>query len=142
MRRDLLDEVANQVVLPQQRWEIARLLRVQSELRAEQARARSGVVTAELETVLGPQEEALRVSERALGERVARLEEYAARVRIADAALRARDALGRNEKYVELLAMTDDVEGVRGLSAGAAELAALLTESVREAVVAGRALRG
>ncbi|MFC4529277.1 hypothetical protein [Sphaerisporangium dianthi] len=135
-----LDSVANDVVLPRRLWEIARRLRTQSELRAEQARATRGVVTPELHAVLSPQRAALRRSVDEVTGQVAALEAYARRVQAADAALHAQDLLRSNDKYRDLLAHTDDVEGLGVLASRADGVGAVLANSVREAVAAGRTL--
>ncbi|GAA4067937.1 hypothetical protein [Nonomuraea soli] len=136
----LLDSLANEFVLPQQIWEIARLVRTQAELEAEQRQARRGVVTEELEAVLGPQQEALQRSIDSVAERVRAMEGYARKVEEADAALRARDALRNNDKYLALLAQTDDADGLAALRLQAASAADVLAASVKEAVEAGRTL--
>ncbi|NJP92770.1 hypothetical protein HCN51_25490 [Nonomuraea sp. FMUSA5-5] len=140
MRRRLLDGLANEVLLPRQIWEIATLLRLQTSLHEEQERAMRGVVTPELMAVLEPQQEALRRSVASVTARVERLERYARRVQEADAALRAREALDNNDKYRDLLARTDDAEGLRDLEARGAALEETLAESVRVAIDAGRTL--
>ncbi|MEV5559036.1 hypothetical protein AB0L44_35700 [Nonomuraea wenchangensis] len=140
MRRHLLDVVANEVLLPRQVWEIARLLRVQHELQHEQDAARHGLVTDELRAVLDPQQEALDRSLAAVTARVEGLERYARRVQEADAALRAREALDNNHKYRALLAATDDTEGMAALTAHGDALEETLARSVREAIEAGQTL--
>ncbi|GAA4915990.1 hypothetical protein HD597_010857 [Nonomuraea thailandensis] len=135
-RRGLLDAVANDVVLPERLWEIARLVRIHADLRAEQAQALTEVITPELTAVLEPQREALRRSVAAVTERVWELEVYASRVRSADSALRASELQQSNDKYLDLLAQTGDTEGVRALTAQADAL----TATLREAVAAGRTL--
>ncbi|MET8140945.1 hypothetical protein ABZU32_11610 [Sphaerisporangium sp. NPDC005288] len=135
-----LDPVANDVVLPRRLWEIARVLRTQSELRAEHARATGGVLTPELRAVLEPQLAALRRSAGEVTGQVAALEAYARRVQAADAALHAEDLLRSNDKYRDLLAHTDDLEGLRDLASRAHGVGAVLASSVREAVAAGRTL--
>jgi len=140
MHRRLLDGLANEVLLPQQVWEIARLLRTQTDLQEEQNRARQGLVTPELLAVLEPQQEALNRSVAAVTARVEGLERYARRVREADAALRAREALDNNHKYRALLAHTDDAEGMRALTAHGDALEETLARSVREAIEAGQTL--
>ncbi|MCG5212043.1 hypothetical protein [Streptosporangium sp. KLBMP 9127] len=139
-RLRMLDGVANDRLLPQQIWEIARLLRMQSELAVEQAQAVREMVTPELTAVLEPQKAVLRRSVEAVSERVAALEGYALRVRAADAALRAREALDNNEKYRELLAHADDAAELRQLAAHGEALEQALASSVREAIEAGRTL--
>jgi hypothetical protein len=140
MRRRLLDGLSNDVLLPRQIWEIALLLRVQTHLHEEQRQARQGVVTPELLAVLEPQQEALRRSIDSVTARVEGLERYAHRVQEADAALRARTALGNNEKYRALLAHTDDAEGMRELAAHGDALEETLARSVRQAIEAGQTL--
>ncbi|GAA1019023.1 hypothetical protein Aple_056150 [Acrocarpospora pleiomorpha] len=139
-RAGLLDAVANDVVLPQQIWEIARLLRMQSHLQYEQHRAREGVVTAELSAVLEPQQAALQRSVDSVTSRVEGLERYAYRVQEADAALRAREALRNNDKYLALLAHTDDTEGLAQLTSQADVLERTVASSIQEAVEAGQTL--
>ncbi|WP_188188111.1 hypothetical protein [Nonomuraea sp. SYSU D8015] len=140
MHRRLLDGLANEVLLPRQVWEIAKLLRMQAQLQEEQDRARQGVVTPELLAVLEPQQKALDRSVAAVTARVEGLERYARRVQEADAALRAREALDNNDKYRELLAQTDDAEGMRALAAHGDALEETLAKSVREAIEAGQTL--
>lgn len=139
-RQHLLDDVANDLVLPQQLWEIARILRAQTHLRQEQRKARQGVVTPELRAVLEPQQAALERSIAAVTARVSGLERYAYRVQEADAALRAREALANNDKYRDLLAQTDDEQGMRELNAQSKALETTLARSVRDAVEAGQTL--
>lgn len=139
-RLGLLDGVANDQLLPQQLWEIARLLGTQSSLQQEQDAARQGVVTPELEAVLKPQQAALERSVGTVTDRVRGLERYARRVQEADAALRAREALANNGKYQALLAHTDDAAGMRELAAHSDALEATLAKSVREAIEAGQTL--
>lgn len=127
-RLGLLDAVANHVVLPDRLWEIARLARVHTELRAEQQQALAEVMTPELAAVLDAQREALAHSVAAVTERVRELEEYAGRVREADAALRARDLRQSNDRYRDLLAHTSDTEGLTRLI----DQADVLTRTLRE----------
>ncbi|WP_344494354.1 hypothetical protein [Nonomuraea monospora] len=135
-RLGLLDAIANDVVLPERLWEIAHLVRVHTDLRAEQALALTEVITPELTAVLEPQQDALRRSVAAVTERVWELEAYASRVRSADSALRASELQESNGKYLELLARTGDEESVRALTAEADAL----TRTLREAVAAGQTL--
>ncbi|MEV4173933.1 hypothetical protein [Nonomuraea sp. NPDC049709] len=135
-RRGLLDVIANDIVLPERLWDVARLVRVQADLRAEQAEAMEEVMTPELAAVLEPQREALSRSVAAVTERVWELESYAARVRAADAALRASDLQKSNDRYVDLLAQTGDTDGLRALTAQAD----ILTRILREAITAGQTL--
>ncbi|MFC5835795.1 hypothetical protein [Nonomuraea insulae] len=135
-RLGLLDGIANDVVLPRRLWDVARLVRIQADLRAEQAEARAEVMTPELAAVLEPQQEALRRSVAAVTERVWELEMYAGRVRSADSALRASELQRSNDKYLDLLAQTGDTEGLRALT----DQADALTASLREAIAAGQTL--
>ncbi|RBQ15289.1 hypothetical protein DP939_36200 [Spongiactinospora rosea] len=139
-RMGLLDDVANDVVLPRRLTGILEVLWDQAALRAEQADAMREAMTPELRAVLGPQREALARSVRAVTRQVEDLEEYARRVQNADSALRAHDLLDSNQKYLDLLARTEDAEGVRDLTAQAADLEAALAQSLRDAVSAGRTL--
>lgn len=140
-RMRLLDDIANDIILPREVWEIAHLLLTQSLLAKRQQEARSAVVaTAEFEAVLAPQEAALRRSIEGTMQRIAILEEYARRVQEADAALLAQEMLGDNEQYRNLLARTDDVEGIRQLTYQAAAASEVLAKSVREAIEVGQRL--
>jgi hypothetical protein len=140
-RLRLLDDVANDVILPRETWEIARLLLTQTLLTQRQLEALRGVVlTTELKAVLAPQEAALSRSVRATMQRVKVVEGYARRVQEADAALRAQEMLGDNERYRALLAQTDDVEGMRYLTQQSLAASEVLAKSVREAVEAGQTL--
>lgn len=139
-RLRLLDDVGNDLILPQQLWEIARILRAQTHLQQEQRHATQGVVTPELRAVLEPQQAALERSIAAVTSRVGGLERYAHRVQEADAALRAREALANNDKYRELLAQTDDTQGLDELTAQSDALEITLARSVRDALEAGQSL--
>ncbi|HEX4814911.1 MAG TPA: hypothetical protein VFV66_19390 [Nonomuraea sp.] len=114
-RLGLLDPVANDVVLRERLWQLARLLRTHTDLRAEQSEALTETMTPELAAVLAAHRKALACSVAAVEERVFELEEYAHRVRAADAALRARDLRQSDARYRDLLAWTDDAEGLAGL---------------------------
>ncbi|GGK69825.1 hypothetical protein Ppa06_36920 [Planomonospora parontospora subsp. parontospora] len=140
-RQGFLDSVANDVLFPQQLWEISRLLRFQSILRAEQAAATRGVVlTPELLAVLAPQQQALQHSVAMVTQRIMELEAYARRVQEADAALRAHEQLQNNDKYRYLLAHTDDRMGMQNLMQQAAAVESTLTQSVQSAIAAGQTL--
>ncbi|MFC4060944.1 hypothetical protein ACFOWE_21790 [Planomonospora corallina] len=140
-RQGFLDSVANDVLFPQQLWEISRLLRFQTLLRAEQAAATHGViVTPELAAVLAPQRQALQHSVSVVTRRVAELEVYARRVQEADAALRAHEQLQNNDKYRYLLAHTDDRMGMQSLLGQATAMESTLTRSVQNAIAAGQTL--
>ncbi|MCG5215412.1 hypothetical protein [Streptosporangium sp. KLBMP 9127] len=139
-RLGMLDGIADDVVLPHRLWDIARLLRIQVALRAEQAAALTGVVTPELAEVLAPQREALNRSVETVVGQVREIEAYAQRVAAADAALRARDLMKSNDKYRDLLARTHDTEGLRDLADQVRDLESRLAGSLRDVVAAGRTL--
>ncbi|MFI7618253.1 hypothetical protein ACIBP6_44245 [Nonomuraea terrae] len=140
-RLKLLDDIANDIILPREIWEIAHLLLTQSLLTKRQHEARRAVVTTpEFEAVLAPQEAALRRSIEATMERVVVVEEYARRVQEADAALLAQEMLRDNDQYRDLLARTDDVEGMRHLTHQAVAASEVLAKSVREAIEVGQML--
>jgi hypothetical protein len=142
-RRGLLDEVKNDLVLPEQLWDLAQVLHEQTVLRARQRDVARGMATAELEAVLGPQRRALRLSVDAISRKVELLEKYADRVRSADAALRAEAALEDGDRYIELLARTEpagDTSVVQGFADEAAALRDTLARTVEAARAAGRTL--
>lgn len=139
----LLDEIQNELVLPEQLWDIGRVLQQQSVLRTKQRNAMAGVVTAELEAVLGPQRQALTRSVAAMEKKVVAIENYAHRVRVADAALRAEEALQDDDEYLELLIQTEspsDRTVVNELSEDASHLHATLSRSIAAAREAGKTL--
>lgn len=141
--RGLLDELKNELVLPEQLWDIAQVLHEQTVLRARQLEIAGGMATAELEAVLGPQRRALRRSADAIKRKVELLEQYADRVRSADAALRAEAALEDGDRYIELLARTEpagDTSVVQGFADEAAGLHDTLARSIAAARAAGRTL--
>ncbi len=146
-KRGLLDAVKNDVVLPEQLWDIGRVLQQQSALRKRQAEITEGLESKELETVLEPQRRALRISATAMEEKVAKLEQYADQVREADAVLRTEtvltDAIQDSDRYVELLASTEaaaDGGLIEELSRETAEVRSALSRSVAAALEAGQAL--
>ncbi len=142
-RRGLLDEMKNELVLPEQLWDIAQVLREQTALRARQRDVARGVSTAELEAVLGPQRRALALSAEAIKRKVDLLDRYADRVRSADAALRAEAALEDGDRYIELLARTEpagDTSLLQGFTDEATALRDTLTRSINAARDAGRTL--
>jgi len=142
-RRGLLDEMKNGVVLPEQLWDVAQMLREQTVLRARQRDVARGMATAELEAVLGPQRRALDRSVEAIKRKVDLLDRYADRVRSADAALRAEAALEDGDRYIELLARTEpagDTTVVQGFADEATALRATLARSIAAARDAGRTL--
>jgi hypothetical protein len=142
-QRGLLDEMKNELVLPEQLWDLGQVLHEQSVLRARQREVARGMATAELEAVLGPQRRALTRSVDAIKRKVELLELYADRVRSADAALRAEAALEDGDRYIELLARTEpagDTSVVQGFADEAAALRDTLARSVEAARAAGRTL--
>lgn len=142
-RRGLLDDVKNELVLPEQLWDIAQVLREHTVLRARQRDVARGMATAELEAVLGPQRRALALSVDAIKRKVDLLDHYADRVRSADAALRAEAALGDGDRYIELLARTEpvgDTSIVQGFADEATALKETLTRTINAARDAGRTL--
>jgi hypothetical protein len=142
-QRGLLDDVKNELVLPEQLWDIAQVLREQTVLRARQREVARGMATAELEAVLGPQRRALALSMEAIKRKVDLLDRYADRVRSADAALRAEAALEDGDRYIELLARTEpagDTSVVQGFADEATALKDTLTRTINAARDAGRTL--
>ena len=142
-QRGLLDEMKNELVLPEQLWDIAQVLREHTVLRARQRDVARGMATAELEAVLGPQRRALALSVDAIKRKVDLLDQYADRVRSADAALRAEAALADGDRYIELLARTEpvgDTSLVQGFADEATALKETLTRTINAARDAGRTL--
>ena len=142
-RRGLLDEMKNDLVLPEQLWDIGQVLHEQSVLRARQREVSRGMATAELDAVLGPQRRALTRSVDAIKRKVDLLEQYAERVRSADAALRAEAALEDGDRYIELLARTEpagDTSVVQGFADEAASVQNTLSRTIESARAAGRTL--
>ncbi|MCK2213666.1 hypothetical protein MF672_007660 [Actinomadura sp. ATCC 31491] len=155
-RLGLLDTAACDVVLPERLWEIARLLRAHTGLRAEQAgaytalarlRAEQAATLAapgepraqhpaaedpaqELAAVLDAQRDALASSVAFTARRVRELEDYARSVRAADLALHAHDRQRGNDRYRDLLASAHDTDEVRRLTAHATTLTATLHQSL------------
>lgn len=137
-KQGLLDEMQNELVLPEQLWDIGQVLHEQSVLRARQREVAGGMATVELEAVLGPQRQALRRSVDAIKRKVELLERYADRVRSADAALRAEAALEDGDRYIELLARTEPA-GDTGVIQGFADQAAALRDTKARSIDAARA---
>ncbi|MER6945095.1 hypothetical protein ABT294_13815 [Nonomuraea sp. NPDC000554] len=104
----LLDGARNAVMLPEQEWEIARLLAKLSALRSEHGEVVAEGVTPEVAAVAEPLAEALRSSESAVVARIEALERYAGHVADAERAYRARHQIERLSaglpRYEELLA--------------------------------------
>lgn len=111
-RTGQLDDAANVAILSAQEWDIARLLRDVSQLRAEHGRisARAPQQAPAVAEVARPQREILRQVHDAVTARVEALEGYAARVRAADEAYRnwqqALALAGLNDSFLDLLART------------------------------------
>lgn len=139
-RHGMLDTIANQIVFPQQIWEIAWMAHQQTVLRAEQRSVSRSEMTAVLAAVVGPQREAIERSAAEIGRRVELLEQYAQRVRAADSALVAQRMMARNDRYRDLLAQTHDRQGIQELADEAGRMATQLESSVHAAVEAGQAL--
>ncbi len=146
-KRGLLDAAKNDVVLPEQLWDIGRVLQQLSSLRARQAEIEEQLQTASLDAVLDPQRQALELSATAMETKVAKLEQYADQVREADAVLKVEtvleDVLKDRERYVELLSSTE-VAGrndlIEELSGESADLRAALSRRVAAALETGQAL--
>jgi hypothetical protein len=83
--------------------------------------------------------EGLRRSVAAVSERVRELETYAAEVRAADSALRAGDLRRSDDRYLDLLARTDDLSDLRTLTAQAAALITTLDADSASGLDAGSA---
>ncbi|WP_327582081.1 hypothetical protein OHA25_39935 [Nonomuraea sp. NBC_00507] len=146
----LLDDAGNAVMLPEQEWEIARLLAKLSELRAEHQEVVSEGVTPEVAAVAEALGEALDSSQRAVLARVEALERYAGHVADAERAYRARRQIerfsARLPRYEELLAESgaggSAVPELGRLSDDADRLEQALRDSVSSAHEAFRHLRG
>jgi hypothetical protein len=80
-QQGLLDAAKNDVVLPEQLWDIGRVLQQLSSLRTRQADIEQQLRTARFEAVLYPQRRALELSATAMETKVAKLEQYADQVR-------------------------------------------------------------
>ena len=146
-KRGLLDAAKNDVVLPEQLWDIGRVLQQLSSLRTRQADIEQQLQSARLEAVLHPQRQALELSATAMQTKVAKLEQYADQVREADAVLKVEtvleDALQDRDRYVELLSSTEIVGHsglIEELSKETADLHAALSRRVAAALETGQAL--
>jgi hypothetical protein len=146
-KEGLLDAVKNEVVLPGQLWDLGRVLQQQSVLRRRQAELGKGIEDTQLDQILGPQRKALKVSAAAMEAKVERLEKYAEQVRTADAVLRVETAAATaaedNDRYVELLATTEVVDGndlIEQLTKESADVHSELTRSLAAALEAGQTL--
>ncbi|MBB6346836.1 hypothetical protein ACWGH8_40755 [Nonomuraea muscovyensis] len=146
----LLDGARNAVLLPEQEWEIARLLAKLSALRAEHRALLARGVAPEVAAVVEPLERALAASEAAVVARVEALERYAAHVAAAERAYHARSQIeelrARLPRYEELLAESGadslSVPEVERLAQDADQLERLLRRSVSSAHEAFRYLEG
>ncbi|MGV9307179.1 hypothetical protein ACWDLG_27730 [Nonomuraea sp. NPDC003727] len=146
----LLDEVRNAVLLPQQEWEIARLLAKLSALRAEHKALIARGVAPEVAQAVQPLERALASSETAVVARVEALERYASHVADAERAYHARGQIeelrARLPRYEELVAESGAdgfaVPEISRLADDAGQLEETLRRSVREAHEAFRYLDG
>jgi hypothetical protein len=146
-KRGLLDAVKNDVVLPDQLWDLGLVLEQVSALRTQQKEIGQGLAETQLDQILGAQRKALRLSVAAMETKVAKLEQYAEQVRNADAVLRAEAAAAMaaadTDRYVDLLASTEAITGsdlIDELSLETKGLHAALTESLAAALETGQTL--
>ncbi|MEV6105436.1 hypothetical protein AB0M28_12090 [Streptomyces sp. NPDC051940] len=100
-RAGLLDDIANDVTLPAQQWEIAQRLVELTELAQKVQRAAGDASGSRVEEVLRAQRQALRLSASTLEQRVEALERYAENTRAADAAYREWEAVRELEELGE-----------------------------------------
>ncbi|MEU7001854.1 hypothetical protein [Nonomuraea sp. NPDC046570] len=146
----LLDDVRNAVMLPQQEWEIARLLAKLSALRTQHRQTVSRGLTPEVAAVAEPLARALDSSEAAVVARVEALERYAGHVADAERAYHAHTQIeelrGRLHQYEELVAESGAdrfaVPEIARLAGDAGELERALRRSVSSAHEAFRHLDG
>jgi hypothetical protein len=146
-QRGLLDAVKNEIVLPENLWDLGRVLQQQSVLRVRQSELAEQLPGAQLEAVLAPQRQAIELSATAMEAKVAKLEQYAEQVREADAVLKAESilasALEDRDRYVELLSSTE-IAGhsdlIDELSKETADLQAVLHRSITAALETGQTL--
>ncbi|MFB6722523.1 hypothetical protein ACFCV3_20265 [Kribbella sp. NPDC056345] len=140
-RRGLLDDIQNDVVLPEQLWDIGQILQKLTVLRSRHREIDAAAASVLSETVTR-QADALQRTEAAMERKVATLEKYADQVRSADALLRAERAVEQVRKdddaYVELLASAEPAAGtalIEDLSEDAIDLhqqLALRLAAIRE----------
>jgi hypothetical protein len=97
----LLDDIANDVTLPAQQYEIAQRLAELTRLARKVRTAAGDASGSRVEEVLRTQRQALRLSSSALEERVEALERYAENTRAADAAYREWEAVRELEQLGE-----------------------------------------
>ncbi|MFI6791594.1 hypothetical protein ACIBG4_30125 [Nonomuraea sp. NPDC050383] len=146
----LLDGARNGVLLPEQEWEIARLLAKLSALRSEHRELLGRGVAPEVAAVVEPLERALATSEAAVVARVEALERYARHVADAERAYHAREQIeelrARLPRYEELLAESGadalSVPEIERLAQDADQLESVLRRSVSSAHEAFRYLEG
>jgi hypothetical protein len=141
-------DIVPEPTLRSHEWQIAIALRDITELRAEHqlnAAASAGPLT---DSVLGPQQRALRLAQDAIESRVTALERYAGEVIAAGSAFRDwQDALrisNLNDRYLDLVAQTaaDEhaVTEISGLTDQATAAAQAVRESMRQVGLAAAAL--
>ncbi|WP_433508871.1 hypothetical protein ACQP2T_33425 [Nonomuraea sp. CA-143628] len=146
----LLDDARNAVMLPEQEWEIARLLAKLSALRGEHKELLARGIAPEVAAVIEPLDRALVTSEAAVVARVEALERYAGHVAEAERAYHARGQIeelrARLPRYEELLAESGAdalaVPEIEKLAEDADDLERLLRRSVSSAHEAFRHLEG
>jgi hypothetical protein len=146
----LLDDARNAVMLPEQEWEIARLLAKLSALRGEHKELLARGIAPEVAAVIEPLDRALVTSEAAVVARVEALERYAGHVAEAERAYHARGQIeelrARLPRYEELLAESGAdalaVPEIERLAEDADDLERLLRRSVSSAHEAFRHLEG
>ncbi|WP_308168127.1 hypothetical protein [Nonomuraea sp. NEAU-A123] len=146
----LLDDARNAVMLPEQEWEIARLLAKLAALRGEHKVLLSRGIAPEVAAVVEPLDRALANSEAAVVARVEALERYAGHVAEAERAYHARSQIeelrARLPRYEELLAESGAdalaVPEIEKLAQDADALERLLRKSVSSAHEAFRYLEG
>lgn len=144
----LLDDARNAVMLPEQEWEIARLLAKLSALRGEHRELLARGIAPEVAAVIEPLDRALATSEAAVVARVEALERYAGHVAEAERAYHARGQIeelrARLPRYEELLAESGAdalaVPEIEKLAEDADDLERLLRRSVSSAHEAFRHL--
>ena len=145
-RAGLLDEPAASLALASQEWDIALALREQARLRArraELAASGAGPVTTAL---LDRQDQAARLADSSITDRVGALERYAAEVREADAAYRdgqqAAALAELGHRHLDMLARTAaDEQGIAEIDA-MAQQARAIRRALRPARRPGPASRG
>ncbi|NUR89026.1 MAG: hypothetical protein HOY71_33505 [Nonomuraea sp.] len=146
----LLDGAQNAILLPEQEWEVARLLAKLSALRRDHRELMERGMAPEAAAVVESLEKALRTSEAAVVGRVEALERYAGFVTEAERAFHARGQIeelrARLPRYEELLAESGAdglaVPELERLAGDADALEQVLRRSVSSAHEAFRHLEG